>query len=103
MNYTAYILSALIALALSTSVGTEQIASNEPGRNYFDANWTLSESKGRAYQPQSKNTDQVLADISAKYFDNNWHLADNDCNSCIELNADLPNYKLILTMENYDD
>ncbi len=103
MNNTAYILTALMALILSTSVGAEQIASNELERNYFDANWTLSESKGQTYQPQSKTTDQILADISVKYFNDNWNLADTDCASCIELVADLGSYKLILIRENDDD
>ncbi len=72
MNYATYFLSALMTLAISTSIKAEDLTSMELGEKYFETNWSFSESKGQAYQPQPKTTDDVLADVSVEYFNNNY-------------------------------
>ncbi len=103
MDYATYFLSALMTLAISTSIEAENLNRMELGEKYFEANWSLSESKGQAYQPQPKTTDDVLADVSVEYFNNNWNLADTGCNSCVELVANLDGYKLFLIRDKQDD
>ncbi len=103
MNYATYFLSALMTLAISTSIEAEDLTSLELGEKYFEANWNFSEGKGRAYQPQPKTTDDVLAEVSVEYFNNNWNLADTACNSCVELVANLDGYKLFLIRDKQDD
>jgi len=103
MKYTYYLLATLMSLTLSSTIKADDLNSSELGLEYFDANWKLLEGNGQAYQTQTRLTDNLLADISVKYLNQNWNLVDTDCSSCIELVADLDGYKLILIRENPDD